>query len=176
MIAHQIGVVLCRVGAAILTVQAIRSLGYSLPGLFLNEQQFLPEMLVFSLMGIVPGLAAIGLWVLADRISTVPDQGEAMETQANTSSFDILRIGMTLLGIYLLIMGLIEAARIEAVQFALRDMDIDHRSMMHAQSAQTFGERTSYVLQLLFGSALILGRDRFSMFFVKAKNAGVDTR
>lgn len=33
MIARQIGIVLCRVGAAVLTVQAIRSLGYTLPGL-----------------------------------------------------------------------------------------------------------------------------------------------
>lgn len=172
MIAHQIGVVLCRVGAAVLTVQAISSLGYSLPGLFLNDHQFLPETLLFALMGAVPGLAAIGLWVFADRISAVPVQGANADTAATIDGPVVLRIGMTLLGIYFLVMGLIEAARIEAVQFALRDMDGEHQSML---DARTLGDRIAYATQLLFGLVLIVGRDYLSALFVKARHAGVDT-
>ena len=174
MLTHQIGVVLCRVGAAILMVQAITSLGYSLPGLIYNDQEVLPEILVFSLMGIVPGLAAIGLWVFAERISTAPTQPIDGASSDVVSCSDVLRLGMTLLGIYFIIAGLVEAARIESIQFALQDMENENQSFLNQQEARTLGDRLAYLVQLILGVGLLIGRDRFAIFFAKAKHAGVD--
>ncbi len=107
MIARQIGIVLCRVGAAVLTVQAVRSLGYTLPSLFYGDNQFLSEALAFILLSAVPGLAAIGLWIFADRICSIVDSDKPTPEVGALTAIDITRIGTALIGMYLAISAVV---------------------------------------------------------------------
>ena len=176
MIARQIGVVLCRVGAAVLTVQAIRSLGYTIPGFIFDVDGFGTEALAFGLLSVVPGLAAIGLWVFAERISSVVNQPDTTESQQPLTGVDLVRIGTALIGIYVLIMGVISGTSVEVGNLARPDLDTEFQSMMDQHYARLTGYRVSYLAQIVIGAALILGRDRISAVLAKAKYAGVDTR
>lgn len=176
MIARQIGVVLCRVGAAVLTVQAIRSLGYSLPGLVFGTNDFGIEMLVFGLMSVVPGLSAIGLWVFADRISSVVDQFETIEFQQPLTGVDLVRIGTALIGMCVLVLGIISGTSVEVANFARPDLGAEFQSMLDENKARIIGLRASYLAQVVIGLALFLGRERISAMLAKAKYAGVDTK
>lgn len=176
VIAHQIGVVLCRVGAAVLTVQAIRSFGYALPGLLFGGEGFTIEILAFFLLSGVPGLAAIGLWVFADRISSVADQVETEEPQQPLAGVDLVRIGTALIGIYVLVLGVISAANVEVATLARPDLDDSYQTMLDEHDARMIGLRISYLVQIVIGLALVFGRERISEMFAKAKYAGVDTK
>lgn len=174
MIARQIGVVLCRVGAAVLTVQAIRSLGYSLPSLIFATNEFTSEAIALSLLTVAPGLVAIGLWVFADRISNVVDPTESSNTAQPLAGVDLVRIGTALIGIYLLVSAVIYGVSVEVANMARPDLGVEHQPMIDEQVARTFGYRASYLAQLVFGLALLIGRDRISVLLAKAKYAGVD--
>jgi hypothetical protein len=176
LIARQIGIVLCRVGAAVLTVQAIRSLGYSLPGLLFGDREFWSEMVAFSFLGAAPGLAAIGLWVFADRISSLSDPFEVTESPKPLSGLDIVRIGTTLIGVYVLVMGITTGANVEVLNLVRPDLGSEYQSTIDEQTARTIGSRASYFVQILLGLALIIGRERLSIMLVKVKYAGVKTR
>jgi hypothetical protein len=175
MLAHQIGVVLCRVGAAVLTVQAIRSFGYALPGLLFGGNSFAIEGLAFGMMSIAPGLVAVGLWVYADRISGFVNQPEATEQQHPLTGVDLVRLGTALIGICLLLLGVIYATAVEAGNLARADIGVEYQSMLDQHNARMVGERASYLVQILIGIALLLGKERISALLVRAKYAGVDT-
>jgi len=176
VIARQIGVVLCRVGAAVLTVQAIRSLGYSLPGLVFGVNDFGIEMLVFGLMSVVPGLSAIGLWVFADRISSVVDRFETTESQQPLTGVDLVRIGTALIGMCVLVLGIISGVNVEVANLARPDLGAEFQSMLDETKARMIGLRASYLAQIVIGLVLLLGRERISVMLAKAKYAGVDTK
>ena len=176
MIAHQIGVVLCRVGAAVLTVQAIRSFGYALPGLVFGAEGFTTEVLAFFLLSGVPGFAAIGLWIFADRISNVADQAETKQSQQPLAGVDLVRIGTALIGMYVVILGIISAANIEVATLARPDPAEGLQTMLGEHDARMTGLRVSYFLQIAIGLALVFGRERISEMLAKAKYAGVDTK
>lgn len=176
MIARQIGIVLCRVGAAVLTVQAVRSLGYTLPGLIYGNNQFSSEAIAFSLLTILPGLAAIGLWVFADRICSIVDPIDSTATLEPLTGVDLVRIGTALIGMYLAISAVIYGINIEVANLARPDLGAERQVMMDEHAARIIGIRASYIAQLTFGLALLIGRNRISIMLAKAKYAGVIKR
>ena len=174
MVARQIGVVLCRVGAAVLTVQAIRSLGYTLPSLFLGANGSATEAIAFSLLTVAPGLVAIGLWVFADRISTVVAPTESSDALQSLTGIDLVRIGTALIGMYLLVSAIIYGVSIEVADMARPDLGAEHKAMIDEHKARTIGYRASYLAQVAIGLALLIGRERISILLAKAKYAGID--
>ena len=168
MIARQIGIVLCRVGAAVLTVQAVRSLGYTLPSLFYGDDQFLSEALAFILLSAVPGLAAIGLWIFADRICSIVDSDEPTAEVGTLTAIDIIRIGTALIGMYLAISAVVNGVFIEVTNLAQPDLGAEQRAMMDENAARIIGIRASYVVQFAIGIALLLGRHRISAILGKS--------
>jgi len=174
VIARQIGVVLCRVGAAVLTVQAIRSLGYTLPALVFGADGFGIQMLGFGLLSFVPGLSAIGLWIYADKISGVLDQSETTESEHPLTGVDLIRIGTALIGIYILVLGVISGVGTEVGELARPDLGPEFASRVDEHNARVIGHRASYLAHIVIGLSLLLGRERLSAILTKAKYAGVD--
>ena len=174
MIARQIGIVLCRVGAALLTVQAIRSLGYSLPTLVYGDNQFLTDAIAFSLLTALPGLAAIGLWVFADRICAIVDSTDSTDTPEPLTGVDLVRIGTVLIGMYLAITAVIDWVHIEVANLAVPDFGAEQQTMMDQYAARVIGLRASYFVQFTIGLALLIGRNRISTMLARARYAGVD--
>ena len=175
MIARQVGIVLCRVGAAVLTVQAIRSLGYTLPSFVYGDNQFSSEVIALSLLTVLPGLAAIGLWVFAERICSVVVSVESSANPEPLTGIDLVRIGTALIGMYLAISAVIYGVNIEVTNLARPDLGAERQTMMDEHAARIIGMRASYVVQLTIGLALLIGRNRISTMLAKAKYAGVDT-
>lgn len=174
MYAQQIGVVLCRVGAAVLIVQAIQALGYSLPGLLFGYDDLGPEVLWFTLLAIAPGLAAIGLWVFADRISRIAARDEPVDNPRPVDGVDLVRIGTALIGIYLLVTALLDGVHVEVTNLALPDIGADRQSFTDEHVARTIGRRVSNATRLLLGIALIVGRNRIAEMLAKARYLGTN--
>ena len=175
MIARQIGIVLCRVGAAVLTVQAVRSLGYTLPSLFYGDNQFWVDGIALSLLTVLPGLAAIGLWVFAERICNIADSVEYPASPEPLTGVDLVRICTALIGMYLAISAVLYGVNVEVANLARPDLGAEHQTMMKEHAARIIGMRASYVVQLTIGLGLLIGRNRISIMLAKAKYAGVDT-
>ncbi len=173
MIARQIGIVLCRVGAAVLIVQAISSLGYTLPGLLQGALNDVSSVAAVVLLTLGPGFAAVGLWVFAERISNAFGAVEEVKSEEVVTSVDLVRIGTALIGLYLLVTGFTYAVSVEAAHIAMPDIGPDFRSFHDEEAARLLGRRASYVTQLVFGFALLFGRERIAGFIGKAKYAGV---
>lgn len=176
MIARQIGIVLCRVGAAVLTVQAIRSLGYSIPGVVFGEGERYAEYLALVLLSVTPGLAAIGLWTFAGRISTLPGHESAMESHDIPTGLDIARIGTALIGLCFVVVGITTGASVEIIDLLQPELGPEYQRLAAELAAKTMGARLSYLLQILLGLAFFFGRDRISAMLVRMKYAGTRTQ
>ena len=133
-------------------------------------------IIVFSLLTVLPGLVAIGLWIFADRICCIVDQVEPSPTPEPLTGIDIVRIGTALIGMYLAISGVIYGINIEVANLARPDLGAEQQSMMDEQAARIIGIRASYIAQLVIGLVLLMGRNRVSAMLAKAKYAGVDTK
>lgn len=174
VIARQIGIVLCRVGAAVLTVHALRTLGYMLPGLVNAHGGFSSVLAGFFVLSILPGLVAVGLWVFADRISTIVDQSETPEDSRPLTDVDLVRIGTALIGMYLVISAVTYGVGIEVGNLARPELGPEHQSAMDEQAARHIGYRASYLAELIFGIALLTGRNRIAVLLARARYAGID--
>lgn len=171
MLANQIGIVMCRVGAAVLIVQTITSLGQLLPGMIFAYGEFHPEILTLGLVVFVPGLTAIGLWVFADRISGGPITAEDSEVAMPLTSVDMIRVGTTLVGITMIATGIIAGVGIEVSDALRQSLGEEYQAMAVSQSSSTSGARASYVVQLFLGVLLVVGRKRMSASLERAKYA-----
>ena len=176
--AYQIGVVLCRVAAVVLTVQVIRSTGYWLPTLFYGGSETALDWLAFALLATVPGFAAVGLWVFADRICKIDSDSEDRSEPANT--IDFLRVGLALLGVYLLIDGILIGVSTETQWIALLDVQRnfgdEHQSRIAESLARMTSQRITYLVQIVLGIALIAGKERLLRLFKNARYAGIDRK
>ncbi len=173
MIATRIGIVLCRVAAAVLVVQAIRSLGYTIPALLDNFDGFDADVWLFMLMTFIPGLAAIGLWIFANRICALPNSLEADGESGPLRNIDILLVGTSLIGVYLLISGIIYGVNVEVSAWMISGLYEEHPIHLDQQQlARAAASRASYVIEIVIGIALIFGRDQISRILSRARYAG----
>lgn len=175
VIARQIGIVLCRVAAAVLTVQAVRSAGYVLPALVARDAEVSSGIVAFALLSVAPGLVAIGLWVFADRISNLIEPLEDANDSQPLSGVDLVRIGTALIGMYLVISAFTYGVSIEVTNLARPKMGDEHRSMMNEHAARTMGNRASYLAELLLGIGLLMGRNKISIMLARARMWGRTT-
>lgn len=168
----RIGIVLCRVAAAVLIVQTIRSLGYTIPALFNGLGEFGADVLLFLVMTFVPGLAAIGLWIFAERICALPGRVASESEAIPSRSIDFLLIGTSLIGLYLVISGLLDGVNIEVTHWYKSDLGDEYKAMLDKERARIIGYRASYIAQIILGAAMIVGKAQVSRFLLRARSAG----
>ena len=173
-VAKQIGIVLCRLAAAVLLVQSIQNLGYVLPSALSQYGEIRFEFSVYVLLNLTPALVAICLWVFADRISTVPGEAGRSRVEAGFVAAQVLRVGTTLIGVYLVATAIIAAAGIEFSDWIQRNISGDMPRSMSGYVAHLIGGRASYIVQLLIGIVLVLGRNQIAALVTASKYAGVN--
>jgi hypothetical protein len=165
MPARSTGVVLVRLFAIYLAITAIQTLSYVLPALF----DFSAQGGVLELLGsisiwllltnqLLPAICAVWLWRNADRV--VPDGSPTSNVSLNAE--EIMVIGISLLGLYLLISGIISLARVELALTGQETLDARAR----------FSQRIQYMAEVAISIPLLLGRNRLSKLLMKAKYAG----
>ena len=165
MPARSTGVVLVRLFSIYLAITAIQTLSYVLPALF----NFSVQGGVFELLGsisiwllltnqLLPAICAIWLWRNADRV--VPDGSP--NSNVNLNAEEIMVIGVSLLGLYLLIFGIISLARVELALTGPETLD----------ARAGLSQRIQYMAEIAISVPLLLGRNRLSQLLMKAKYAG----
>ncbi|MEM7432864.1 MAG: hypothetical protein AAF351_13145 [Pseudomonadota bacterium] len=163
-----LGIVLCRVGAAVLAVQAISYLGYLSPGLFLGEWN--GELMTFLAVSVVPALAAVMLWRFAPKICDVAGFSDNSGTDVDLSGATLIAVGTALIGVWVLAEALIFAAGVEVQNYWRYQPDPDQLDPLGSQLA---GNRASYVLRIVFGLLLLFGKDSIAALIQKARRVGV---
>lgn len=173
MAAYRIGIVLCRVGAAVLTVQAIRSLAYPLAGLVTSGGEADAQIWLLSLYSAVPGLVAIGLWIFADRIARIPDRAEVVQDTDSCGEVDFVGAGTAMIGLTIAVLGLISEADLEIMNWLQPDLDPGYEGILDPQAARTIASRIANILQIILGVGLILGRKGIAALLTTVRYAGI---
>ena len=171
MNAQTVGIVLVRLFSIYLVVTAIQSLSYTLPALFNFGTGSLSNISALSLLGSVtlwlgistiaiPALCAWWLWRNAERV--LPEG--ATTDQASSNASDMMLVGVSLLGLYLLVWGIINFMRIEAGMAMNESFPKDSALL----------QRIPYIAQILFAIPMLLGRHRITELLVRAKFAATN--
>jgi len=159
------GVVLVRLFSIYLAITAIQTLSYVLPALF----DFSVQAGVLELLGsitiwllltnqLLPAICAVWLWRNADRV--IPDGSP--DSNASLNAEEVMVIGVSLLGLYLLITGIISLARVELTLTGQETLDAGAR----------ISQRIQYLAEVAISVPLLVGRNRLSQLLIKAKYAG----
>ena len=170
MNAKHIGIVLVRLFSIYLVVMSAQSLSYTVPALFdfafgrgsggVDWTKFGSVSLWLGITNIgLPLLCAWWLWRHAERV--LPAKVDTQET--NAAAADLMLVGVSLLGLYLLVWGLISMVRVETGIASARRFDAD------AGVAQ----RIPALVQLLLAVLLLVGRQQISTTLMRLKRAGV---
>jgi hypothetical protein len=109
-----IGVVICRVGAVLLFIQAANQLGMVVPTLANFGDELNSFLLWLLLMLGAPFGAGLALWFGAERICSVVPDSLSFKLSDRLTAADLLTVGIVLLGLHTLFYGVISAAYTEA--------------------------------------------------------------
>ena len=170
MDATRIGIIACRVGAAVLTVKAISGLGNFIPAFFDGFSNIGAATLGLIIVTVIPGLSAILLWIYAEKICRVSSRSNGVTEQDPLTNDGLVQIGTALLGLYLLVTGIIAAATTEVTYFAQILNDASQANTNW--TSRVLGWRIGYLLEILFGAVLFFGKERVFELLVRVRRAG----
>ncbi len=117
MVARDIGIVICRVGAVLLFVQAIQGLVFSLEALERSALAVPDFFTSAALVTIGPAVGGLVLWFLARPIcapgKSADDSGIKAETDVGKA--DIVAAGTYLLGVYVVTFAIVDLVQLAAI-------------------------------------------------------------
>ena len=166
MLARNIGVVLVRLFCIYLAIGAVQSLSYVVPSFVQYGYQggdiqdlLTSASLWLTITGILlPAICAFWLWRNSDFV--IPEN--TVDDRSSATASEIMLIGVSLLGLYLLVWGLISLVRVESA-FA---------GSGHVDSAAKMSQRLSHLAEIVTAVLLLFGRRRLSTLLLKVKYAG----
>lgn len=166
MNAQNIGTVLVRLFCIYLAITALQNLSYVLPSLVqfviqggstIELSGSAPLWLALSGM-LLPAICAIWLW----RNTDVVLPREAADDSSGATAHEIMLVGVSLMGLYLLVWGLIGLVQTEASIAGARKV----------VATVSMSQRMTHLAQVAISLVLLLGRRRISELLLKAKFAG----
>ena len=171
MNAMTVSFVLVRLAAAFLFVRGVQGLS-SYSYLLSVDRQLAAFAIVTLLFSVVlPIGIAIILWMHPEKVTgaqiTTAKSEEAMSAGAT------LMIGITLLGLYVFVYGVVDLFQIEASQILRSQVAANLDLPNEAVDRQAIADRIMYLVQIVLGLALILGRNGLSRLLMKAKYGGL---
>ena len=167
MNAMTISFVLVRLAAIFLFVRAVQGLStfsYMLSG---DERVATFAVITVVFMVILPAAVAIVLWIHPEKVTGA--QASDGKSEGPISAQQILMIGVSLLGLYLIVYGVVDLFRIEANQVLQQQLLGDTELHDEAQRRAIVLSRIGYGIQLAMGVLLVLGRSGLSRLLLKAK-------
>jgi hypothetical protein len=84
-----------------------------------------------------------------------------------------LMIGITLLGLYVFVYGVVDLFHVEALQMARSNMATVMNLPNEVTDSQAIASRVTYAAQIVLGLCLILGRNGLARLLLKAKYGGL---
>ncbi len=175
MKATDIGLVLVRLWAVFVVVIAANNLGEYSAYFVGPEGAILLQLSVFSLTFVVPCLLAATLWFYP---SVVIGDSSNQNESSNVEGVDakiVMSIGLTVVGVYVLISGITQFTYNEAVQISQNayaaSVGIDRPDIVPG----FYASRLTSLVEIVLGLILILGRHGFSRILMKIKYGGVSS-
>jgi hypothetical protein len=171
MNAMTVSFVLVRLAAAFLFVRGIQGLSaysYLLTG-DAPAPNFALLTLVFGVM--LPIGVAIVLWLHPEKVTGA----QVINTKSDEalSASAILMIGITLLGLYVVVYGIVDLFYVEAMRIAQSRATDEMNLPNEAMNAQAIASRVTNIVKIVLGVCLILGRNGLTRLFLKAKYGGL---
>ena len=165
MTGYNVGVVLVRLFSVYLAVTALQSLFFYLPSYFQSMMSFSDSILAIefwlsAIAVLIPAICAYWIWRNAKIF--VPEQSDA--DAFSIAPTQLMLIGVSLLGLYFLVLGVVTLARVEASLAAIEQVD----------SATRMAQRAPYFVQILVAIPMLLGRKQLAELLLKIKYAGTD--
>jgi hypothetical protein len=125
--------------------------------------------IVFGVL--VPLSVAIILWLYPEKVAGAQVVGEGPEEALTASA--IMMIGISLLGLYVAIYGVVDLVYFETLKIAQAKMAVDMDLPNEALGMQAIARRATYAVKILLGVCLILGRNGLTRLLLKAKYGGL---
>lgn len=163
--------VLVRLAAAFLFVRGVQGLS-SYSYLLTADKQFAAFAIVTLMFSVVlPIVIAIILWAHPEKVTGAQITTAKSEDAVNAGV--ILMIGITLLGLYVFVYGVVDLFQIEASQMLRSQVAANLGLPNEAVDRQAIADRIMYLVQIALGLALILGRNGLSRLLMKARYGGL---
>lgn len=163
--------VLVRLAAAFLFVRGVQGLS-SYSYLLTADKQLAAFAIVTLLFSVVlPIGIAIVLWMHPEKVTGA--QVTTMKTDDPMSAEVILMIGITLLGLYVFVYGVVDLFQTEASQMLRSKVAANLDLPNEVVGRQAIADRVMYIVQVTLGLALIFGRNGLSRLLMKARYGGL---
>lgn len=155
MSGNPIGIVICRIGAILLVVSSVQSLGFVIMPLLSAPSELDNFFVMSALMVLAPLVSAFLLAAYAEQISSTRFDTSRLASSDSLGSAELISIGTYLIGIYVLVFGVVSLFQTEALNFAQSNMFEDNESIASSMSAHALGNRISFVVQIALGLTLL---------------------
>lgn len=174
MITSTVGVVLCRLAAIMLFINAAENIAYSATQFFQSTVGIVPSFVAISLTIFAPVVTGVILWIYAERICRINSSSSEAQLSSSLQSVDLIVIGTTLIGLYALLFGVVSAVRIETGFWGQAQLGPStyfptdttvHRVLL----------RAPYMTQIVLGGLLIVGRRSLTKLLQKVRYVGTGT-
>ena len=156
MTSNPIGIVICRIGAIWAVIVGIGGVGLEFATL-LNSPSAADSVSAYSIvMILIYFVLAFVLWHYAESISSTRFPTPDRSTVGSFDSSELVMIGVHLLGIYILVMAVINIFQTETLTWLEYYGDSSSESFVEMMSARAVSMRVSNAVQAILGIALII--------------------
>ena len=155
-------VVLVKLGAVLIVVTAVGNFQTYL-SLIMGEPWWVPTALLALLFAVaLPVAIAFAFWKFPNTVVGALEAKSDMETSQVVTPGELLLIGVSLIGLYTLVFGLIDLVHTETLRATfLRHLRMTNQSEMNI-SFEADAERYAGLARVLIGFVLIAGRHKIA--------------
>ena len=171
MITSTVGVVLCRLVAIMLFINAAENIAYSAVQFFQSPAGIVPGLIAISLTIFAPVVTGVVLWIYAERICRINSSSSEPQLSSSLHAVDLIVIGTTLIGLYAVLFGVVSAVRIETGFWAQGQLN-PNTYFPYDTTAHRVLLRAPYITQIVLGGLLIVGRRSLAKLLQKARYVG----
>ena len=171
----RIDIVFVKLGAVFIVVYSLQSLAYYVSFLMGAEEYIYIAAVVFCLVFILPAALSWALWKFPATITGAFYERSESPDNDDAQSQTALLIGVTLIGLYTLVFGIIDLVYFEAHRYAELQLAKDANFPEYPILPQTVAGRVTNIVQVILGGVLIYGRSGISTFLRQVRTAGIKT-
>jgi len=155
-------VVLVKLGAAVIVVTAVGNF-QTYVSMILGRPWWIPAALIAVLFAVVlPALIAFVFWRFPNTVVGMLDTSSERESSQGITPNELLLIGVSLIGLYTLVFGLVDLVHTETMRVTLlrdfRMMNVPETTV----SPDADARRYAGIARIIFGCLLISGRHKIS--------------
>lgn len=156
MTSNPMGIVICRIGAIWAAIVGIGGVGLEIATLLISPLAAESLSAYSVVMILIYFVLAFVLWHYAESISSTRFPTPDRATDGPSDSGELVMIGVHLLGIYILVMAVINIFQTETLTWLEYYGDSSSESLIEMMSARVVSIRVSNAVQVMLGIALII--------------------